>query len=170
MDAFVPYSIPIQGLKVGIHEYQFELDQKFFSLFDGSPVPDSAITYDVQMDKRPDMLLFAFQMKGSIHTECDRCTAMIDLPLSTQRQLIVKFGEAEGETEDEVVFIHRESSDFNVARYLYEFTVLALPLTNIYDCQSNANPPCNQEILSILQKSAGAQESNSIWDSLKNLK
>lgn len=169
MNAFVAYSIPIQGLKIGIHHFKFEIDSAFFSHFEESPVQNGAIHFDLQLDKRPDMFILDFGMKGTVKTECDRCTAVIDLPLEDERQLIVKYGEAEGEEEDEVVFIGKEASEFNVAKYLYEFTVLALPITNSYDCQSESNPPCNFEILKFLGSESDEPKPDSVWDALKGL-
>jgi uncharacterized metal-binding protein YceD (DUF177 family) len=82
----------------------------------------------------------------------------------------VKYGKAEGEEEDEVVFISREASDFNLAQYLYEFTVLSLPIRNTYDCQSAPNPPCNFEVLDFLSKEESeSRKTGGIWDALKDL-
>ncbi len=169
MNAFFAYSIPIQGLKVGVHQFTFTIDPAFFRHFEDSPVQEGEIRFDVQLDRRSDMLIFDFALKGYVKAECDRCTALIDLPLEDERQLIVKFGEAEGEDEDEVVFISRDASEFNVAQYLYEFTVLALPITNTYDCQNEPEPPCNFEILKYLNNESGEQKPNPAWDALKGL-
>lgn len=169
MNAFAAYSIPIQGLKVGVHHFKFEIDSAFFRHFEESPVQEGAIHFDLQLDKRSDMLILDFKLKGYVKAECDRCTALIKLPLHDERQLIVKYGEAEGEEEDEVVFISREASEFNVAKYLYEFTVLALPITNTYDCQSEPNPPCNFEVLKYLSSISGEPKPDPVWDALKGI-
>jgi uncharacterized metal-binding protein YceD (DUF177 family) len=169
MNALAAYSIPIQGLKIGVHHFTFKIDSAFFSHFEDSPVQEGEINFDLQLDKRSDMMILDFGLEGFVKAECDRCTALIDLPLEDQRELIVKYGETEGEEEDEVVFISREASEFNVAKYLYEFTVLALPITNTYDCQNDLNPPCNFEILKYLNDSSETQKPNSVWDALKGV-
>jgi len=167
MNPFVAYSIPIQGLKTGIHRFKFVLDSTFFSNFEESPIITAcSLQYAVQLDKRPDMLLFDFEMEGYVNAECDRCTADIELPLDAQRQLIVKYGDDEGETEDEVVFIHQDASVFNLAPYLYEFAVLSLPITNTYDCQSDEHPPCNFEVLDFLRNDT-TPNAATIWDALQ---
>jgi uncharacterized metal-binding protein YceD (DUF177 family) len=166
MHPFVEYSIPIQGLKTGIHPYRFHIDGAFFAKFEESPIDECTFSARVQLDKRPDMLLFDFEIEGEVPAECDRCTADIRLPVETERQLIVKYGDAEGEMEDEVVFISREASEFNLAPYLYEFIVLALPISNTYDCQSDERPPCNFEVLDYL-KNDKPSENGSVWDVLK---
>jgi uncharacterized metal-binding protein YceD (DUF177 family) len=166
MNPFVVYSIPIQGLKTAIHTFRYELDRSFFEKFEDSPIADCTLRYQVQLDKRPDMLVLDFELEGTVEASCARCAADIHLPIEGERQLIVKYGDAEGETEDEVVFIHREASEFNVAPYLYEFAVLALPITNTYDCQSDEHPPCNFEVLDYL-KNESSVGSNAIWEVLK---
>ncbi|MBK6932508.1 MAG: DUF177 domain-containing protein [Saprospirales bacterium] len=170
MDPFLAYSIPIQGLKTGIHRLKYTLDRAFFRHFDDSPVEDGNVEVGVELDKRPDMLLFDFKIDGYSNAECDRCTAAIHLPLQDERQLVVKYGDAEGEEEDEVVFISREASVFNLAPYLYEFTILALPITNTYDCQNDPEPPCNFDVLKYLENNADEGKSNPVWDALKGLK
>jgi len=171
MGAFTAYSIPIQGLKIGVHHYKYSVNADFFRHFEGAPIQESELSFEVVLDKRPDMLLVDFNFAGYMVTECDRCTATIKLPLSDERTLIFKYGEAEGETEDEVVFIPRESSELNLAAYLYEFSVLSLPMTNTYDCQSEPEPPCNFEILARISTEEEAEQKNaSVWDALKDLK
>lgn len=170
MNPFLPYSIPIQGLKIGVHRFKYTLDSAFFSHFEGSPVETGLVEAELELDKRSDMLLLDFKLDGYSDAECDRCTAAIHLPIEDERQLVVKYGDAEGEEDDEVVFIARDASEINVARYLYEFAVLALPITNTYNCEEDPNPPCNREVLKYLKNDADEGKSNPVWDALKGLK
>jgi len=170
MNVFSAYSIPIQGLKVGTHQYQYTIDGAFFRHFEDSPVETAAIDFEVTFEKRSDMFLINFALQGTMGAICDRCTAPINLPISGDFELIVKYGEAEGvEENDEVVFISRENASLNLAKYLYEFTVLALPIRNTFDCQSLAEPPCNFEILKFLKTEEEEAQSNAIWDALRDL-
>jgi uncharacterized metal-binding protein YceD (DUF177 family) len=169
MSALSPYSVPISGLKVGIHHFEYALDKRFFALFEGSPIDDAEVLYKVTLDKRHDMLLFDLELTGFLRTSCDRCTAPIHLPLQDSRSLVVKFGEAEGEAADEVVFIHRDSHTFNIASTLYEFSVLALPMVNVYDCELDDPRPCNQDILVKLRESTELSD-NPLWDVLNDFK
>ena len=168
MNALAPYSIPILGLKIGVHHLKYAIDGAFFRHFEGSPLESADVRFEVELDKRADMLLLDFELEGTVRAICDRCTAEIDLPIEDSRQLIIKYGDSEGEEEDEVVFISREASEFNVAKYLYEFTILALPITNTYDCESDPTPPCNRDILKYLEQESDEQKPPSIWDTLKD--
>ncbi|MFN4255441.1 MAG: YceD family protein [Saprospiraceae bacterium] len=167
MDVLRAYSLPIQGLKDGVHSFEYQLDQVFFSHFEGSPIEAADIEVRLELDKRPDLLVFDFDLTGRIGAECDRCTAKIQLPIEIQQQLMVKFGEAD-EDDDEIVFIPRESPDFNVAKYLYEYAVLAMPMISTYDCENDPEPPCNREVLAYLNQTEETKD-NPVWDTLKNL-
>ena len=170
MDPFLAYSIPVQGLKFGVHKYNYLLDRAFFRHFEGSPIEDGSVEVAVVLDKRSDMLLLDLSISGFCHAECDRCTAAIHLPVSGKRQLVIKYGEAEGEDEDEVVFISRDVSVLKIASYLYEFAILAMPITNTYDCENDPNPPCNRDVLKYLEDKNNERTTNPVWDALKNLK
>ena len=170
MNTFVAYSIPIQGLKSGMHRFKFTVDKAFFKLFEDSPVETGEVEFDVTMDKRSDMMVLEFELSGFVGAECDRCTAQINLPIEDSRELIVKYEEEDVDEEDEVVFIHRDAADFNVAQYLYEFVVLALPITNAYDCENDDVPPCNFEVLKLLSSEENGESPSSVWDELKKIK
>lgn len=167
MDPLRVYSLPFQGLKVGEHRFEYTLEGEFFQHFPGSPIGESQIEVGLLLDKRSDMVLLEFAIDGWMLAECDRCTAQIKLPVAGSRVLVVKYGEQEGEIEDEVVFIPRDISEFNVAPYLYEFSVLSMPMTNTYDCENDPEPPCNFEILKYLKSEDEDNPGESPWDSLK---
>ncbi|MBK9338976.1 MAG: DUF177 domain-containing protein [Lewinellaceae bacterium] len=170
MDPFIAYSIPIQGLKIGIHQFKYTLDRDFFRHFEGSLIEEGRVEVEMQLDKRASLLVLDFVLTGYAQAACDRCTASINLPLYDERQLVVKYGDAAGDDDDEVVFISREASALQVAPYLFEFAILALPITNTYDCAADPNPPCNFEVLKFLEDNADKSKSNSVWDALNGLK
>ncbi len=173
MSALNSFIIPLKGLKDGIHEFDFEVADWFFEEFPESPIKKG--TFDVKLffDKRPDMLVLTFDFKGRVHTDCDRCLAAIKLPVQGNQQLLFKYAGQEGE-EGEVIYITRHTSLLNVARFLYEYICLALPLIKAYNCEEDPEQHCNEEMLNILDNKTGAlpskNESESVWDELKKLK
>ncbi len=170
MDALSAYTIPIQGLKTGPHHYRYTLENEFFGHFEGSLIKEGVVNAEVTVDKRPSLIILQFKISGYTHTTCDRCMAPIRLPLNEEvRQIIIKYGDEEStfEDDDEVVFISRETAAFQLAAYIYEFAMLALPITNVYDCEAETPTPCNQEVLRILRASGEEETSNPLRDALK---
>ena len=172
MEALVEFSIPVKGLRDGIHTYKFHLDNSFFSHFEQSPIQKGEFEAELVFEKRPEMFTLDFLFKGTVKKPCDRCLVTVDIPVEGENRLLVKFSE-EPQEDAEVVFVQRDISSLHVARYLYEYLCLSLPLINVFECEALPNPPCDQKILDRLDEMANLQneeesEPNTIWDELKN--
>ena len=167
------FTIPLKGLKSGIHEYAFEITDWFFKHFPESPIKEGNFAIKLFFDKRPDMLVLTFDVKGSVKTNCDRCLTAIDLPIQDSQQLLFKYAE-EAKEDAEVVYITRNTNVLNVARYIYEYICLAMPMIKVYNCEEDEQVPCNEEMLQYLDRSnislQEEQEKQSIWDELKKFK
>ncbi len=174
MGVFSAYSLPIQGLKNGIHTYNYVLDGSFFREFEDSPFGESDIEVYVELDKKVNMMVLQFDIEGWFTASCDRCSANIQMPIEGTHDLFVKYSEEKEEDDDEVIFISRDAPSFNLAKYLYEFAVLSLPMTNVYDCENDNEPPCNNEVLGYLkakqENKDDDQPDSNVWDALKDLK
>ena len=176
MNGLLPYSLPIKGLRDGIHTFQFTIDHEFFNAFEDSPVQEGAIELSLVFDKRPNLFVLEFEFSGTIRSECDRCLAEINLPVDSAQQLVIKFSEEPKDDDPEVIYIHPEASDLNVAPYIYEYIVLSVPMIKVYDCEDDEPRPCNLEMLQFLANQNASQEidpeekaaeANPIWEDLK---
>jgi uncharacterized metal-binding protein YceD (DUF177 family) len=175
MDGLVQFSIPVKGLRRGPHRYDFQLDALFFAHFEGSPIDRAAIEVGLELDKRADMYILEFDLRGVVRVECDRCLAEIDLPVASRQRLLVKISETEELEDADVAYISPEAHQLNVAKYMYEYAILALPLIKTYECRASAPYPCNEEMLRYLSANGEAGEDgekledNPMWESLKKL-
>ena len=164
------FSIPVRGLKSGVHQYNFHLDSTFFAEFSKAPIGESDVNVQLDFDKRPDMFVLDVDVQGTVKAECDRCLADINLPIEGQYQLIIKLSDHESEV-DEVVYLPAETTEINVAKYIYEFVGLSVPMMKTYDCQNDTPPPCDQAVLARLAAEEEDQKTtnNPIWDELNKL-
>ena len=82
---------------------------------------------------------------------------------------MVKFDDEPSEDAD-VVFILKGTPSLNVARYIYEFINLAIPIIKTHDATGDS---CNPEMLKYLEQANGQQTdesaSNPFRDALKDL-
>jgi len=170
MQALRQFSIPIKGLKYGNHEYEFEIGNLLFEDFPESPIKNSSLNSNLNLEKKDDHFILSFKTSGTVETECDRCTAKIDLPIDFDFSYIIKFDEDERE-EEEIIYINPENHHLHVASMLYEQILMAIPLIKVYDCQEKEPRPCNDKVLDILNSNNGITESNSLFgEVLKDLK
>jgi uncharacterized protein len=172
MDPLIPYSIPVKGLRNGTYHFDFQVDSTFFGQFEGSPVTDGNIRLELVFDKRSDLYVLQFDFKGTVKATCDRCLATIDLPVADQQQLLVKLSPEIVAEEADVIFISPELQQLNVARYAYEYIILAMPMSTVYDCENDPNANCNEEMLRYLsyEEPEEPETGNPLWEALKNLK
>ena len=170
MDALVAYTLPVKGLGVGIHRFDFEIGQEFFEHFESSPIGEAQIELQLEFDKRIDMYVLDFDFSGTVRTECDRCLALINLPIANQQQLVVKFSHEPGDEDADIVYVSPDIEQFNVSRYIYEYLVLSLPMIKVYDCQNDDPRPCDEEMLKRLESKENEETApNPIWDELRKL-
>ena len=147
MSVLKVFTIPLLGLKTGMHEYDFEVKSDFFAEFEGSPISEANFEVKLFFDKCPDeMMVLIFTYQGTTTTECDRCLAEIQLPVKGEEQLVVKFADQARE-EVEVVYLLKGTPEINVARYIYEFIILSLPIIKVYDCEDEDPLPCDEAML-----------------------
>ncbi len=153
MDSLLPYMIPVKGLSVGPHQYEFIADGSFFRSFEDSPIEEAQVKVELVLDKRPDMLVLEFSFAGYVASTCDRCLVGINLPVKGEQRVLVKYSwDKEESTDEDVVYIHPDSPKLQVAPFVYEFIVLSLPLIKVYECEADERPPCDQAMLSYLEE------------------
>lgn len=163
------YAIPFVSLAEGKHQFDYDIDDKFFENYELSEIKHASLKADIELERRTNMLTLQFSIKGSIRTECDVCLDLIDVALDTISTLYIKFGDDYNEESDDVLIIPRQSNEINVAQYIYEFTHLALPVKRVHPLDENDEPTCNSEMLSKLNSLKSDNSDNSPWDVLKNL-
>lgn len=176
MDALKPFTIPFQGLKIGIHQFEFQIDSSFFTHFDDSAIKQGAVHLMMDLDKRLNMLVLDFKVNGAIKSECDRCLTSIDLPIKGEYQLHIKFSEEEREGNEEVVYILPTSSHIEIADYVYEFIHLSIPMRKLKPECETAPEECENNILEYFdddeefEEEQETEKNNPIWSELSKFK
>lgn len=148
MQPLVPFSLPISGLRDELHTFRFEVDEEFFKCFEGSVIQQGKLEVTLDLDKRPNLMVLHFRFNGTVRAECDRCLEVFDLPIEDEQDLVVKY-DIEPREEAEVIYILRETPSLDVAKYVYEFIHLALPMHVTHD---QAGLTCNPEMLKYIRK------------------
>ena len=126
------YIIPLKDLKVGTHQYQYMLDDKFFEEVDGPEIRKGNVRADVTIKKSEHSFLLTFQMEGAIKVLCDRCLGEMDQPISCEEHLTVKFGENKEEEDDQLVIVSEEDGEMDLSWYMYEFIALHIPIRHVH--------------------------------------
>ena len=171
------FSIPFTGLKIGKHQFDFEIDNSFFDAFEYSLVKKGNLKAEVELDKQETMLILHFHIKGNIVLDCDKCLAEFEAPMEIQERQIVKFAEDELESDDlEIIVLSKKESEIDVSELIYEFITVSVPYIKI--CEENGidGQKCDQEMVARLENlSVGAKQEEEQqsdvhrWAALKKL-
>ncbi|WP_339605782.1 DUF177 domain-containing protein [uncultured Roseivirga sp.] len=175
------YEIQIFKLNNGLHDFEFQLDDKFFELFDNDLVSKGKLTANISLHKSETMIQTVFRIKGSVELECDRSLDLFDFPIDLERPFIYKLGNEFEELSDEVVVIPRDTQQLNVASIMFEFIGLEIPMKKLHPRFQDEDDDSEEEVLMIYSSEEEDNDENkedqeneeSIdprWASLKKLK
>lgn len=176
VDRLKQFDVSFGGLALGKHQYEFEVDNKFFASFEQQDVHQGVFTVKVQLLKQTHLLTFDFIINGSLKVECDRCCEQFELPINTVEQMLVKFGDHAVEEDIDVYVIPASETHINLAHQIYEYIVVAVPMHIVHPDDSKGRSTCNASILKTLEKIQKANKKikdekyDPRWDALKNLK
>ncbi|MBY0244750.1 MAG: DUF177 domain-containing protein [Sphingobacteriaceae bacterium] len=165
------FSIPFTGLKLGNHNFEFEINKSFFDVFEYSLVKDGNLNVKVDMEKQETMLILNFTIKGDIQLSCDTCLADFLSPIEIKERQIVKFGENDIIEDDlEIIVLNKNENTIDISSVLYEVINVSVPY--IKNCEENGNQKCDQEMIEKLASLRIKEENKNIdprWDALKNI-
>ncbi|MGX7667673.1 YceD family protein [Flavobacterium pedocola] len=170
------FLIPFVGLKQGKHQFEYQIDKKFFEAFNFDEYNGVAVKVELVLDKKSTMLELSFKHKGTINVPCDLTGEEFDLPIKGKLNLIVKFGDTFNNENDEMLVIPHGEFQVNVAQYIYEMIVLSVPSKRIHpgvkdgSLQSEAIEKLNQ--LAPKEQVKEKEEEDKTdprWDKLKQL-
>jgi uncharacterized metal-binding protein YceD (DUF177 family) len=162
------FVIPIAGLKLGVHNYAYSITQSFFSYFENSMIQNGNVEVTLELEKRASLIELIFNIEGKVEIECDRCLEWMEINISSEEVVLLKFGEEEID-EAEVIYILPDTQVFSVVNLIYEFIHLAVPISNSHE---DIGQDCKIDIKQFLTEDKEEEQSEniSVWDSLKDIK
>ena len=170
------YLIPFIGLKIGKHQFDYQINKKFFDAFDYHEFEKCDIKVDILFEKKSTMLELSFKHKGTVYVPCDQTNEMFDLPIKSKIKLVVQFGEEFNNDNEELLILPNGEHQIDVSQYIYEMIVLSIPLKKIHpgikDGSLKTDVLEKLKDLTIKEQKKENKEENNIdprWDKLKQL-
>ena len=163
------FSIPVSGLALGVHTFQFDIKDEFFADLDYSEVKHGQVMVDLEVVREEMMMTLTFQLKGKVLVTCDRCADEFMIPIQNEQVFYIKFGADETEESDDVAVVPAEEHAYDVSSLIYEYIILAIPMHRVHP-----EGQCNPKVLEMLSHDEEpAEETNEIdprWAALKDVK
>lgn len=169
------YTIQFVGLKVGKHHFDYEIDNTFFKDFEYKEFNDANLKVNLLFEKKTTLLELAFEVSGSVNVNCDITNEPYDQRIEDTFKLVVKFGESYNDDNEEILIIPHGEYQINVAQYIYELIVLAVPIKKVHPGIEDGS--LDSDILKKLKELSpkektedkNTEETDPRWDTLKKL-
>jgi uncharacterized metal-binding protein YceD (DUF177 family) len=171
------FEIAFVGLKPGIHEFNYEITDKFFESFQEQDFSNCEARVKLLLDKQNGFMLLKFELGGKLEVVCDRCNNKLPIDLWDEFHVIVKVVDEsekmnEQEEDPDIYYIGRGESHIDVANWIYEFINLGIPMYKTCNYENMDGPYCNNEAREMLKRLEKENENkeNPIWKELKKFK
>lgn len=170
MGKFDNYKIALKSLAFGDHVFDYILDNEYFKKIDGQEVQSGNVTAKVLVNANDKTFVLKFALSGVVKVPCDRCLDDMELEVSNNDKLIVKFGQEYAEDGDDIIIVPEAEGEINIAWFLYEFIALSIPIKHIH-----APGKCNKMMSGKLRKHLAkdpdddSDESDDIDDTTVNM-
>ena len=122
------FNIQYSGLKEESHLFQYQIDNMFFEAHHFDEFFDTNIQVTLQLEKKSTLLNLLFTAKGTVNIACDVSGEPFDQEINGALSILVKFGETFNDDNEEILILPYSEYQLNVAQYIYEMIVLAVPL------------------------------------------
>jgi len=133
----VKYTIPMKGLSVGRHHFEMELDDRLMQLFDCTDVREVRVQASLEVERGSAGAVVAVGLKGVVTVDCDRCLEDLALPIACDASVEIRFitgytPEQKQEYDGEVMWLGQGEAEADLATFLYESVILALPYRRVH--------------------------------------
>lgn len=163
------YSIPVKGLSIGKHIFDFAIGKSFFDEFENSKILDGELDAVVELERGVSLINVFCTVKGSLLVECDRCLGELSYKIDISPKLIVKFVRSHEEPDnEEVLILDPGESELDLRQFFYDYICLALPISCVH-ATGECDPEMEAKLQIISAKSEEVKKSNSAFEKLKDL-
>lgn len=167
------FTIPFSGLKQGKHQFEYEIGNEFFESFGYGEFNDAKISLHVTLNRMSTMLEMELTAEGTVNVDCDIVNEPYDQPITAHLELVVNFGDEYNDEDDEILVIPHGEHVVNIAQYIYEMLVLAVPLKRVHpgvlDGTIHSEALKRLEELQPKEAKDNKGDTDPRWDALKKL-
>ena len=140
------FKIPFVGLKLGVHSFEFDIDNTFFDSIEYSIIHKGNVKVELRLEKKETMLIGNYSIYGMVETNCNKCNDPIEVSIKGEYKLIYKFGK-EPSNDETLIIVYPEEFEIDVKENILELITVSLPTRAVHE-----EGQCNEEVISILDE------------------
>jgi uncharacterized metal-binding protein YceD (DUF177 family) len=170
------YEIAFVGLKHGVHEFNYTVDDRFFEEYQEQDFRKAEAHVKLLLERNNSFMILRFEVGGQAEVTCDRCSNDLPLQLFDEFTVTIKITDDpdaanEAEEDPDVFYISRGESHIDVKDWIYEFVNLSIPMQKTCAFENMDGPYCNADVRELLLKMRREDEQkNDLWKGLEKFK
>lgn len=126
------YLIPFIGLKLGKHQFDYQIDKTFFDRFNFEDFEDYNVNVSLVLEKKQTMLELVFKHNGTVFLPCDMTNEMFHQEIKGNLKLVVQFGESFNNDNEELLILPHGEHQIDISQFIYEMIVLSIPNKRVH--------------------------------------
>ena len=167
------FSIPFSVLNQGKHRFEYTIKNTFLKSFGYDEFNEAKINIEVILNVMSTIMELEIVSRGVVNIDCDLTSESYDQNVNSSTELIVKFGDEYNDEDDGILIIPHRKNQINVAQYIYEMLVFAIPIKRVHpgvlDGTLESVTLEKLEELRVKETRENKEESDPRWDVLKKL-
>lgn len=166
------FNIQFVGLKEGKHLFEYAISNTFFTFFNFDEFESADIQVTLEFIKKSTLFELVFNTKGTVEIPCDVTNELYNQEITAQLPLVVKFGPEYNDDNEEILILPHEAYQFNVAQFIYEMIVLAVPNKRVHPkvLDGTMESEALEKLKELeIKKEKTVETTDPRWDKLKNL-
>lgn len=132
MNILQEYTIEIARLQNKDYHYTWIGNDTFFESFAEALVQKGNFEAKMRLRKSDALLQLDFEIQGNLQLVCDRSLDSFLYPFQTQGKQVLQFSDHNEVLDDEFELIAKGTPQINVAQYIYELIMLAVPMKKLH--------------------------------------
>ncbi len=134
------YSLNLKSLADGKHQFEFNLDDKFFAQLEQEELSRGEVSVSISLELSNEIYRFTMSYDGYVFGQCDRCLSELELDVYSERELVVKLGAEYSEEDENLLVIPQKEGVLALDWLMYEDILLALPIQRLHEELSDCDP------------------------------
>ncbi|HTF82598.1 MAG TPA: DUF177 domain-containing protein [Cytophagales bacterium] len=129
---FQEFDINLYQLKNKQYEYEYQVQDDFFSKVENSLIEKGDAAVRVSLVKSDHSIMVNYHITGSIKLVCDKSLEEFDEPVNVEEKVVYKFGEAYEEVSENLIVIRKDTQTINLAQSIYELIAITVPYKKVH--------------------------------------
>jgi uncharacterized metal-binding protein YceD (DUF177 family) len=171
------FEIAFVGLKPGVHEFSYTVDDRFFEEYNDQDFRNAQAKVRLMLEKNNGFMILRFEIGGKAEVTCDRCNNNLPMELFDEFTVTVKMTDEpeqmnDQEEDPDVWYISRGESHIYVKDWIYEFVNLSIPMQKTCEYENMDGPYCNPAARELLNNLRNEEKTgqNPIWKGLEKFR